>query len=42
LRRLGDWHTPIPHILSATDSTRITGYPVYDRDIMKEEFLQNI
>ena len=36
-----DWHTPIPQILSATSLTQITGYPVYDRDVLKPELLEN-
>ncbi len=34
------WHNPIPQILLATLETQITGYPVYDRDILKPEFLK--
>ncbi len=29
------WHTPIPEILAATNTTDITGYPVYDRAMMQ-------
>ncbi len=31
------WHTPIPQILSATPVSKITGYPVYDREILTGE-----
>jgi len=31
IRRLQDWHSPVPEILSATETSRISGYPVYDR-----------
>ncbi|WP_177766376.1 FAD-dependent monooxygenase [Flavobacterium sp. I3-2] len=32
-----DWHSPIPEIVSATDENLITGYPVYDREILENE-----
>lgn len=28
------WHTPIPQIVAATAVTHISGYPVYDRDVL--------
>ena len=34
ISRLWDWHTPIPEILAATDISQITGYPVYDREVL--------
>lgn len=40
--RLWGWHTPIPEILAATDSSRISGYPIYDREVLNPEFLQNL
>lgn len=30
--RCGQWHAPIPDILSRTPLSHISGYPVYDRD----------
>jgi 2-polyprenyl-6-methoxyphenol hydroxylase-like FAD-dependent oxidoreductase len=33
------WHTPIPEILAATSETLITGYPVYDRELLTTELL---
>lgn len=33
------WHTPIPQILSATPLAQISGYPVYDRELLKSELL---
>lgn len=33
------WHTPIPQIIEATDPTKITGYPVYDREILNPSYL---
>jgi len=41
INRLWDWHTPIPEILHATDASRITGYPVYDREVLEPEFMKN-
>jgi 2-polyprenyl-6-methoxyphenol hydroxylase-like FAD-dependent oxidoreductase len=35
------WHHPIPQILSATWTNKITGYPVYDRDILTREHFKN-
>jgi hypothetical protein len=34
------WHKPIPQILSATLPTQISGYPVYDRELLKLELLE--
>lgn len=31
------WHAPIPDILAATEADKITGYPVYDRDLLAPE-----
>lgn len=38
--RRAQWHTPIPQILSATMPAQITGYPVYDRELLKSELLE--
>jgi 2-polyprenyl-6-methoxyphenol hydroxylase-like FAD-dependent oxidoreductase len=35
------WHEPIPHILSVTLESQISGYPVYDRELLKPELLEN-
>ena len=35
------WHEPIPSILAATPEANISGYPVYDRALLQEEWLQN-
>ena len=35
------WHAPIPQIISATKSDQITGYPVYDREQLSVELLEN-
>ncbi len=34
------WHDPIPEILEATEETQISGYPVYDRELLSSEFLE--
>lgn len=28
------WHSPIPEIVSATEESKISGYPVYDREVL--------
>ena len=33
------WHDPIPQILAATQEAQVSGYPVYDRELLKSEFL---
>ncbi|MFN5417762.1 MAG: FAD-dependent oxidoreductase [Flavobacteriia bacterium] len=33
------WHEPVPQILAATLETQISGYPVYDREILQPEIL---
>jgi 2-polyprenyl-6-methoxyphenol hydroxylase-like FAD-dependent oxidoreductase len=37
--RRTQWHDPIPQILAATPEARISGYPVYDRELLKAELL---
>lgn len=39
-RRL-PWHTPIPEILSATPAELVSGYPVYDRELLTPEHFAN-
>lgn len=34
------WHNPIPQILAATLATQVSGYPVYDRELLAPEWLQ--
>lgn len=34
------WHTPIPQIVAATQSNLITGYPVYDRELLTNTLLE--
>ncbi|WP_304200911.1 NAD(P)/FAD-dependent oxidoreductase [Flavobacterium alvei] len=38
--RRTQWHDPIPQILSATLEAQISGYPVYDRELLKPELLE--
>jgi len=33
------WHEPIPQILAATLDAQVSGYPVYDRELLKPESL---
>ena len=40
--RRTQWHNPIPQILKATSEANISGYPVYDREILKSEALENL
>ncbi len=39
LRRC-QWHNPIPQILTATGHAQISGYPVYDRELLTSELLE--
>lgn len=34
------WHKPIPQIIAATQETEISGYPVYDRELLNPELLK--
>ena len=34
------WHTPVPQIVSATPEAQISGYPVYDRELLQSELLE--
>ncbi|CAL2080354.1 Monooxygenase [Tenacibaculum dicentrarchi] len=34
------WHEPIPQILAATLADKISGYPVYDRELLRSEVLE--
>jgi 2-polyprenyl-6-methoxyphenol hydroxylase-like FAD-dependent oxidoreductase len=40
--RRTQWHEPIPSILAATQEARVSGYPVYDRELLKSELLKNL
>jgi 2-polyprenyl-6-methoxyphenol hydroxylase-like FAD-dependent oxidoreductase len=37
--RRTQWHDPIPQILAATLEAQISGYPVYDRELLESELL---
>lgn len=41
IKRLWAWHSPIPEILNATDPAQISGYPVYDREILEAASLRD-
>jgi salicylate hydroxylase len=34
------WHDPIPQIIAATAEKQISGYPVYDRELLQPEVMQ--
>ncbi|MFV8466009.1 FAD-dependent oxidoreductase [Flavobacterium sp. LB1P62] len=38
--RRTQWHDPIPQILMATLEAQISGYPVYDRELLSSELLE--
>lgn len=40
-RRRTQWHDPIPQILTATFEAQISGYPVYDRELLEPALLNN-
>jgi 2-polyprenyl-6-methoxyphenol hydroxylase-like FAD-dependent oxidoreductase len=37
--RRTQWHSPIPQILAATLEAQVSGYPVYDRELLSSELL---
>lgn len=37
---IANWHHPIPQILAATPPELISGYPVYDRALLKADFFK--
>lgn len=39
--QIANWHSPIPQILAATNPEQISGYPVYDRPLLKSHLLKN-
>lgn len=38
--RRTQWHNPIPQILAATPEAQISGYPVYDRELLEKKLLE--
>jgi 2-polyprenyl-6-methoxyphenol hydroxylase-like FAD-dependent oxidoreductase len=38
--RRTQWHAPIPSILAETTEAQVSGYPVYDRELLKSELLE--
>ncbi|KAL3942351.1 MAG: hypothetical protein SGBAC_003450 [Bacillariaceae sp.] len=42
LQRCGKWHSPIPDILERTPVDLVSGYPVYDRDLITLDMLEQI
>jgi len=41
LKRIENWYTPIPEIISETLEADITGYPIYDRELFNTELLKD-
>lgn len=39
-RKRTKWHKPIPEIILATQESEISGYPVYDRELLKPELFK--
>jgi 2-polyprenyl-6-methoxyphenol hydroxylase-like FAD-dependent oxidoreductase len=40
--RRANWHDPVPQILAATQESQLSGYPVYDRELLDAKLLENI
>jgi 2-polyprenyl-6-methoxyphenol hydroxylase-like FAD-dependent oxidoreductase len=38
--RRTQWHEPIPKLLAATPESKISGYPVYDRELLDPKLLE--
>lgn len=36
------WHSPIPEIMAATSVEQISGYPVYDRELLTPDFFAKV
>jgi 2-polyprenyl-6-methoxyphenol hydroxylase-like FAD-dependent oxidoreductase len=34
------WHNPVPQIVSATLASQVTGYPAYDRELLKSDMTE--
>ncbi len=41
-RRVKEWHSPVPQIVSATLTEQITGYPVYDRQLITTKIMATL
>lgn len=39
--RRTQWHSPIPQILSATQEAQVSGYPVYDRELLLQASMED-
>jgi hypothetical protein len=40
MRRCADWHAPVPELLGSTPLDCMSGYPVYDRELLEPEALR--
>jgi 2-polyprenyl-6-methoxyphenol hydroxylase-like FAD-dependent oxidoreductase len=38
--RRTQWHSPVPQIVVATQAAQVSGYPVYDRELLTSEWLE--
>lgn len=41
VQRRTPWHAPIPQVVAATDPSLISGYPVYDRELLTPDLTKN-
>jgi hypothetical protein len=41
VRLCGEWHDPIPQLLERTPVSLVSGYPVYDRDLLTKDLLSS-
>jgi 2-polyprenyl-6-methoxyphenol hydroxylase-like FAD-dependent oxidoreductase len=41
-RKKTPWHAPVPQIIEATPEAQISGYPVYDRELMDLKLLEKL
>lgn len=41
IRLCGEWHEPIPELLKRTQTDLVSGYPVYDRDLLTSDLLSS-
>jgi 2-polyprenyl-6-methoxyphenol hydroxylase-like FAD-dependent oxidoreductase len=40
--RRTNWHDPIPQIVLATNAAQVSGYPVYDREVLQPVMLEKV
>ena len=42
LRLCGEWHDPVPQLLNATPEALVSGYPVYDRELLTAKDMNSL